>query len=151
MQAGAGLPQAHGIEWGGHCATLCAVLVRGLLAKIVNCCFPQASQLDSFSYEDSADRAARLQARLRERAAAQEAAQARRGELLWRVAPRGGELIELPWEAEPPSDGDDGDGGGEDARGPKRRRRAEPGALAEYVCWSTGERIDRHCYVLDTS
>ena len=75
MQAGAGLPQAHGIERGGHCATVCAVLVEGLLAPIVSCCFPQASQLDSFSYEDGADRAARLQTRLRERAAAQEAAQ----------------------------------------------------------------------------
>ena len=75
------------------------------------------------------------------------AAQARRGELLWRVVPRSGELVEVPWEAEPPSDGD---GDGEEAREPKRRRRAEPGALAEYVCWSTGERIDRHCYVLET-
>jgi len=72
------------------------------------------------------------------------AAQARRGELLWRVVPRGGESVEVPWDAEPPSDGD-----GEEAREPKRRRRAEPGALAEYVCWSTGERIDRHCYVLE--
>ena len=76
------------------------------------------------------------------------AAQAQRGELLWRVVENetGGEFIEVPWEAEPPSDGD---GGGEEAREPKRRR-AEPGALAEYVCWSTGERIDRHCYVLET-
>ena len=75
-------------------------------------------------------------------------AQARRGELLWRVVENEtvGEFIEVPWEAEPPSDGD---GGGEEAREPKRRR-AEPGALAEYVCWSTGERIDRHCYVLET-
>ena len=73
------------------------------------------------------------------------AAQARRGELLWRVVRRGGEFVEVPWEAEPPSDGD-----GEEARVPKRRRRAEPGTLAEYVCWSTGERIDRHCYVLET-
>ena len=51
------------------------MLVEGPLAPIVDCCFPQASQLDSFSYEDGADRAARLQTRLRERAAAQEAAQ----------------------------------------------------------------------------
>ena len=58
-----------------HCATVCALLVEGPLAPIVDCCFPQVSQLDSFSYEDGADRAARLQARLRERAAAQEAAQ----------------------------------------------------------------------------
>ena len=49
--------------------------MEGPLAPIVDCCFPQASQLDSFSYEDGADRVARLQARLRERAAAQEAAQ----------------------------------------------------------------------------
>ena len=60
---------------GAHCATVCAVLVEGLLAPVVSCCFPQASQLDSFSYEDGADRAARLQARRREQAAAQEAAQ----------------------------------------------------------------------------
>ena len=49
--------------------------MEGPLAPIVDCCFPQASQLDSFSYEDGADRAARLQARRREQAAAQEAAQ----------------------------------------------------------------------------
>ena len=54
---------------------MCALLVEGPLAPIVDCCFPQASQLDSFSYEDGADRAARLQARRREQAAAQEAAQ----------------------------------------------------------------------------
>ena len=48
--------------------------MEGPLAPIVDCCFPQASQLDSFSYEDGADRAARLQARRREQAAAQEAA-----------------------------------------------------------------------------
>ena len=54
---------------------MCALLVEGPLAPIVDCCFPQASQLDSFSYEDGADRAARLQARHREQAAAQEAAQ----------------------------------------------------------------------------
>ena len=46
--------------------------MEGPLAPIVDCCFPQASQLDSFSYEDGADRAARLQARHREQAAAQE-------------------------------------------------------------------------------
>ena len=57
-----------------HRATVCALLVEGPLAPIVDCCFPQASQLDSFSYEDGADRAARLQARLREEAAADEAA-----------------------------------------------------------------------------
>ena len=53
---------------------MCALLVEGPLAPIVDCCFPQASQLDSFSYEDGADRAARLQARRREEAAADEAA-----------------------------------------------------------------------------
>ena len=47
--------------------------MEGPLAPIVDCCFPQASQLDSFSYEDGADRAARLQARHREEAAPQEA------------------------------------------------------------------------------